>query len=192
MATINATLAPVRHPSLVIRTADPADHAAIRGVLRNAYAPYGWALPAAVFRLYLADLLDLDRHARHGQLLVAEVDGLILGSVTFYPDASRQGVGWPVGWAGGRGLAVHANARGNGLARALLAACEGLARGIGAPIFAFHTTAFMTKAISLYEGLGYRRAPEYDLGLDTYFGIADAAAIRAIAYRRDLIQAPAC
>jgi GNAT superfamily N-acetyltransferase len=192
MATNNATLAPVRHWSLVIRTANSDDYAAIRGVLRNAYAPYGWALPAAVFRLYLADLLDLDRHAPNAQLLVAEVDGLILGSVAFYPDASRQGVVWPVGWAGGRGLAVHADARGNGLARALLAACEGLARGIDAPIFAFHTTAFMTKAVALYEQLGYRRLPEYDIGLDAFFDISDAAGIKAIAYRRDLIQAPAC
>ncbi len=176
-----------RHPVPTVRPAVPADHPAIREVVVAAYGPYAGALPPEVFPRYLADLLDLDRHARHGRLLVAEVAGRIRGSAAFYPDSSVQGFGWPPGWAGGRGLAVHPAARGRGVADALLAACERLAHGLGAPAFAFHTGSFMTGAIGLYERLGYRRAPEFDVDMNAHYGMVDGPPTRAIAYVRRLL-----
>jgi len=184
--------ASVRQSALSIRTAGPGDYAAIREVVLDAYVPFVDALPTTVFARYLADLVDMERHASLGRLLVAEVDGRIRGSAAFYPDAVLQGVGWPAGWAGGRGLAVHSEARGTGVARALLAVCEGLARSVGAPVFAFHTATFMAGALAVYERLGYRRAPEFDLDLHVYFGMTDVETPKAIAYRRDLIFAAAC
>jgi GNAT superfamily N-acetyltransferase len=170
-----------------VRTATAADHPAIRRVVRAAFAPYaGWMDPR-VFPLYQADLLDLDRHAAHGQLLVAEVDGRVSGFAAFYPDIGVQGFGWPPGWAGGRALAVDPRVRRHGVARALLANCEARARALPAPAFAFHTIAFMTTAVTLYEGLGYQRAPDYDVELNGHYGVAGAAPLRAIAYRRDLV-----
>ena len=80
-----------------VRAAEPADHPVIRDILRTAYGQYTHDIPPAVWRPYLADLLDLDRHARHGQLLVAVVDEAIAGYAAFYPDASVQGFGWPAG-----------------------------------------------------------------------------------------------
>ena len=53
-------------------------------------------------------------------------------------------------------------------------------------MFAFHTTPFMTRAVSLYDGLGYRRAPEYDLDLGRIFGFSIDDPPRAVAYRKDL------
>jgi GNAT superfamily N-acetyltransferase len=143
-------------------------------------------MPPKMFKRYLLDLVDLGRHARLGTLLVAEVDGRVCGSAAFYPDASLQELGWPQGWAAGRALAVHRQARHHGVARALIAECERLARTVGAPAFAFHTTPFMTRAVSLYDGLGYRRAPEYDLDLGRIFGLSTDDPPRAIAYRKDL------
>ena len=122
-------------------------------------------------------MLDLDQHARHGRLLVVEVDGRIRGFGAFYPDASVQGFGWPPGWASGRALAVDPAARGRGVARALLAAVERLAREAGAPVYAFHTASFMTDAIALYERLGYRRAPEFDFDMAARYGGFGAAPI---------------
>ena len=89
-----------------VRTAEPADHAAIRDILLTAYGQYAADIPAPVWGRYVADLLDLDQHSRHGQLVVAIVDEAIAGYASFYPDAATQGFGWPTGWAGGRGLAV--------------------------------------------------------------------------------------
>ena len=170
-----------------VRTATAADHPAICRVVRAAFAPYAGRMDPRVFPLYLADLLDLDRHSAYGQLLVAEVNGRVSGFGAFYPDIGVQGLGWPQGWAGGRALAVDPGARRRGVARALLAACEARARALAAPVFAFHTVAFMTTAIALYERLGYRRAPNYDVELNGYYGVPDAAPLRVIAYRRDLV-----
>ena len=147
-----------------------ADYPAIRHVIIAAYRQYADLIAPDVFSPYLADLLDLDTHARHGHLIVVEADGRIRGFGAFYPDASVQGLGWPPGWASGRALAVHPDARGHGVARALLAASERLAREAGAPVFAFHTASFMTDAIALYERLGFRRAPEFDFDMAARYG----------------------
>ena len=185
--TIDNHTADVRQQAgVVVRPARAGDRAAIRRVVRDAYAQYADRMPRAAYRRYLADLLDLERHARLGTLLVAEVDGRVCGSTAFYPDASRQGLGWPRGWAGGRALAVHRTARHHGVARALIARCEGLARTAGAPVFAFHTAPFMSDAIALYEGLGYHRAPEHDLDVGELFGPADADPVRVLGFAKFL------
>jgi ribosomal protein S18 acetylase RimI-like enzyme len=167
-----------------VRDAAPADHPAIRDVVTAAYRQYADLIAPDVFDHYLADLLDLGRHARHGRLLVAEAAARVRGFVAFYPDASVQGFGLPAGWASGRALAVHPAARGYGVARALLATAERLARESGAPVFAFHTASFMTGAIALYERLGYHRAPEFDFDMAARFGQSGAAPVTSIAYLR--------
>jgi len=175
-----------RSSTVQVREAGAADRPAVRGLVAAAYSQYADVLPPVLFRRYLADLLDLDRHAAHGPLLVADDMGRIVGSAAFYRDIAAQGMGWPPSWAGGRALAVHPAARGGGAARALLAACEPRARLVGAPVFAFHTGTFMADAISLYERLGYRRAPEHDLDLAAHYGVRTPAPVRSIAYYHPL------
>ena len=172
---------------VTVRTATPADHPQIRAVLRAAYGQFALTLPPAVFRPYQADLLDLETHARHGTLVVAEAGGHIQGCGAFYCDTHAQGFGWPAGWSGGRGLAVRPAARGHGVARALLGECERMAVSVGAPVFAFHTATFMAAAVQLYEHLGYQRAPDYDVDLAEHYGIRGLAPIPLLAYRRDLV-----
>ena len=170
----------------LVRDAVPADYPAIREVVIAAYRQYADLLTLDIFAPYLADVLDLEKHARHGRLFVVETDGWVCGFGAFYPDATVQGLRWPAGWASGRALAVHPAARGNGVARTLLATCERLAREAGAPVFAFHTASFMTKAIALYERLGYRRAPEFDFDMAARYSRFGAAPIMSIAYLRHL------
>jgi GNAT superfamily N-acetyltransferase len=183
------TAAPARpKSSLLIRSAERADYGAIRDVVIAAYAQYEGVLGPEMFSRYLADLLDLETHASYGRLLVVETEEGIRGFAAFYPDASVQNFGLPSGWAGGRALAVHPAARGHGVARALLATTERLAREAGAPVFAFHTASFMTSAISLYERLGYRRAPEYDFDMTARYGGSGATPARSVAFLRYLLQ----
>jgi predicted N-acetyltransferase YhbS len=172
-----------------VRLATPDDHAAIRGVITAAYAQYEMAIGPEAYDRYLADLLDLTRHASHGPLVVAEVDGVVRGSAAFYPESAAQGLGWPAGWSGGRALAVHPDARGQGVAQALVAACEELAHLYGAPVFAFHTLELMSGAIRLYERLGYCRAPAYDRDLLPHFGVTAGPPLRAIAFQRTFDEA---
>jgi ribosomal protein S18 acetylase RimI-like enzyme len=169
-----------------VRAAVPADYPAIREVVIAAYRQYADLIPPDIFSSYLADLLDLDAHARHGRLIVIEADERVCAFGAFYPDGSTQG--FPREWASGRALAVHPDARGNGAARALLAAGESLALQAGAPVLAFHTHSYMTGAIALYERLGFRRAPEFDVNLAARFGGPGAAPIMAHAYLRYMTQ----
>ena len=69
--------------------------AAIRASSAPRTQQYRIPLGDLLYRRYLADLLDVDRHAREGHLLVAEIDGVVLGSGAFYPDVSTRGLGWP-------------------------------------------------------------------------------------------------
>ena len=176
----------------LVRAAGPADHAAIRALLDVAYAPYAADVDAAVWDGYRTDLLDLDRHARDGELCVALVDGEIVGYAAFYPDATAQGLGWPPGWASGRGLAVHPCHRGHGVAAALLRELEQRTRESGAPVFAFHTSRFMGTARALYRRMGYERAPEFDRDMNAHFGASAAARPwPALAYLKPIDACPA-
>jgi GNAT superfamily N-acetyltransferase len=181
-----------RPASVLVRDAGPGDGGDMREVLEAAYKPFAALLPSTVFARYLADLLDLDRHARRGQLLVAEIGGRVRGTAAFYPNTFSQGLGWPRGWAGGRGMAVHPDARGLGAARALLSECESRARIEGARVFAVHTGAFMTDAIAMYERLGYCRIPHFDLDMTAHYGLSAANPIMTIAYRRNLHAGTPC
>ena len=183
------TAVATRHTTVpFVRSAVPADHPGIREVVIAAYRQYADLIPPDVFSSYLADLLDLDTHARHGRLFVVEAGERVCAFAAFYPDASVADSVWPPGWASGRALAVHPDARGNGAARALLATGEYLAIQAGAPVFAFNTHSYMTGAIALYERLGYRRAPKFDVDLAARFGGPGAAPIMAFAYIRHLTR----
>jgi GNAT superfamily N-acetyltransferase len=181
--SLSDTAVPGRPSTLpLVRAAVPADYPAIREVVIAAYRQYADLIPPDIFKSYLADLLDLDAHASLGRLFVIEADARVRAFGAFYPDGSTQG--FPREWASGRALAVHPDARGNGAARALLATGEHLALQAGAPVFAFHTHSYMTGAIAVYERLGYRRAPEFDVDLAARYGGPGAAPIMAHAYLR--------
>jgi GNAT superfamily N-acetyltransferase len=168
----------------VVRRAVDAERGLIRALLSVAYAPYQAVVPPEAWDRYLADLLDLDRHARDGELLVAAVDGAIAGYGAFYPDATAQGLGWPAGWASGRGLAVDPRIRGRGVAAALMTEFESRARNVGAPVFAFHTGSFMTTARALYERRDYCPAPGFDRDMNAHYGVNARRSWTALAYRK--------
>jgi len=173
-----------------VRDATPTERGAIRDVIVAAYREYGAVLPPPVFERYIADVADVDARARTGSLIVAEHAGRIVGAVTFYEEAGAEGFEWPPGWAGLRALGVHPDARGLGVARALMAECLRRARAAGAPVLCLHTAGFMTAAVAMYEAMGFRRVPEYDFEAGGYLDLEDGAPVRkpvmVIAYRLDL------
>lgn len=186
MSATGTTTATRRDAPLLVRDAVPADYPAIGEVVAAACARYADLMPPGIFSAYLADLLDLVTHARRGRLLVAEVDGQVRGFAVFYPVAPVRGFGPPDGWASGQALAVHPAAQGHAIARAMLVACEYLARQADAPVLVFHTASVMTDAIALCERLGYTRAPEFDFEIASRFGQPGAVPIGSIAYLRTL------
>jgi ribosomal protein S18 acetylase RimI-like enzyme len=191
MASTRTTRADAAVP---VRDATPAEHDAVRDVIVAAYREYGAVLPPPLFERYLADVADVDARARAGALIVAEHAGRIVGAVTFYERAGAEGFAWPPGWAGLRALGVLPEARGLGVARALMAECLRRARAASAPVLCLHTAALMTTAVAMYEAMGFRRVPEYDFeaggSVDLEDGGPDGAPVRkpvmVIAYRLDL------
>jgi ribosomal protein S18 acetylase RimI-like enzyme len=108
-----------------------------------------------------------------------------VGTVTFFPDASGEGLGWPSGWAGLRALGVDPARRGLGIGRRLMDECFGRARALGAQVLCLHTAAFMTAAVTMYEAMGFERVPEYDF-VASAFVEGGPDSVTVIAYRIDL------
>ena len=154
---------------VLIRLAEAPDGEAARRVLRAAYSEYGSEFPAENWAPYLEDILDLEGRAKESDLLVAELDGRVVGCVSYFPPGSKASYPtdafsetWPSDWAAFRLLAVDPAARGRGVGRRLTDECIERARAQGAPSWGLHTTAPMRVAREMYERLGFERAPRYD------------------------------
>ena len=115
---------------------------------------------------YRQDLADpLRRRDGCTALLVAELDGEVVGTVTFVLPGDEQWEGRvePEGDAGFRILAVDPAAEGRGVGRALVGACIAAARARGCRRIAIVTMAWMDRAQRMYAQLGFRRRPDLDV-----------------------------
>jgi GNAT superfamily N-acetyltransferase len=110
---------------------------------------------------YDAEILDTSARAERADVLVAVVDGDVVGSVTFVSDAASPWSEWTeTGEVQFRLLAVDAAARGRGVGEALVRAC--ITRAGRAPIM-IHTTPWMDTARRMYDRLGFVRRPDRDV-----------------------------
>lgn len=175
----------------VIRPMDSADIPAVRDVLVAANHQFAALVAAPIYAAYMANVLDIEARLDLGQSFVAEHDGRIVGTITYYRDANDEGIGPRVepDTAGIRAVAIHPDARGLGLARRLAEAAIDHARADGKRAIVLHTWHEMTAAIALYERLGFRREPALDAGTRDFFTTGVAEDIPAIAFRLALVPA---
>ena len=152
-----------------IREAAEAELDFVSELLAAAWAQYEAPAEASEerrrrFTDYKASVSDVRSRLHDSTLLIAESDGRVLGSVTYYPPRWGVLVGenWPEGWAGIRLLGVHPDARGRGAGRLLTEECLRRARADGATHVGLHTTVLMTVAKSMYERMGFTRYPQND------------------------------
>jgi ribosomal protein S18 acetylase RimI-like enzyme len=166
--------------SITVRPARREDIDEITQVLERAYIEF-----AAIFSwpemwdLYFADVTRVASRWDHTRLLVAESEGIIVGSVDYYPPEGEEGhvrpelhdvvspeviakMTFPSGWAAFRCLGTDPARRGHGIGRTLVSAVIELARQEGALHVGLHSIAIMTAAIRMYERLGFTRYPERD------------------------------
>jgi len=147
----------------------------VADVISAAYAQYGppqgsVGVLVEAFDEYRVEQRDVRSRLADSQLIVAVDDGRITGTVTFYPPGSeKKGEGWPLEWAAIRLLAVHPDARGRGLGRALTDECVRRARALGAPTVGLHTAHIMAVAQAMYERMGFTRYPENDFPITDDF-----------------------
>jgi GNAT superfamily N-acetyltransferase len=136
----------------------PEEHELVGDICVAAYAVDGlgpdWYAPV---------LRDVAGRVAAASVLVAEVDGRVVGAVTFMADA-----GGPLheiaveGEAEFRMLAVDPAAQGRGVGEALVRACLSLASGLGRRALVCCSQDRMAAAHRLYLRLGFERDPARD------------------------------
>jgi predicted N-acetyltransferase YhbS len=147
--------------TLRIRDARPDERDAITAVTLAAYAQYASLMPH--WEQYRRHVLTSLREDEPGALIVAERDGVIVGSVLLDPlETIGATAGANAGWPELRLLAVAPEARGQGVGRALLDECIRRARRAGVAALGLHTEDIMEVAMRMYEGSGFVRVPEVD------------------------------
>jgi len=169
-----------------IRPARNSELDEIAGLFAPALAPYRGGVQDWILDAYLAELVDVRPRFEEAEVLVAEHDGRIVGTIAFYPDVRLEG--WsnlPAGWAGFRALAVAARRR-TGIGQALVRRCIQRTREIGAETLGIHTISLLTDAVRLYQRLGFVRCPEFDLRAADVFPSDNADETVGLAFRRDV------
>ena len=155
--------AQLRKDGLLIRDAHMEELDRVSLVIKDAYLEYKESFPPEHWESYLENIIDV--HSRFGvaELIVAEMNRQVVGTVTLYIDASLSSQEqWPRGWASIRLLAVHPTYRSRGIGRALMEECIRRCRQQNIKTIGLHTTEIMSVARKMYERMGFVRVPEYD------------------------------
>jgi len=149
--------------NILIRNARPDELDDISLLIKDTYQQYENFIPPERWKNYLADIMDVRGRLGQSELIVAELDHRLAGSVTLYLDGSQSfPEAWPRGWAVVRLLAVHPEYRGQGIGRALMEECIRRCRQAKVAAIGLHTTEAMDIARQMYERMGFVRVPEHD------------------------------
>jgi len=153
---------------LVIRDARPDEFAAIGRMMVAVYSGLdGFPSPKTQPDYYALLEKINDQAAKPGaRLVVALEKERIAGAVVFYADMGAYGSGGTAtaekDAAGFRFLAADPEARGRGVAKALVEHCVEAARAAGRKRLVIHSTAAMKAARAIYAARGFLRAPDLD------------------------------
>ena len=147
---------------MLVRDARADELDQVASMMRDAYLEYQAHFPADVWERYARNIMDVRSRLDVSELIVAERNGHVVGSVALYPNVVNAEQGWPPGWAGVRLLAVDPDARGQGIGRVLMDECLRRSRQRRSPAVGLHTSDIMKVARGLYERMGFVRAPEFD------------------------------
>ncbi len=149
----------MRSMILTIRDARPDELVEVGRVVSEAYVADG---ALSYDDPYYRTLERAPLEASGSQFLIAELDGRLVGSVTWCPPGSSQREIALPDEGEFRQLAVLPDSRGFGIARQLVEACLGRAKDIGLSAVVISSAPWMTTAHALYEDLGFVALPERD------------------------------
>lgn len=94
--------------------------------------------------------------AEAGEIIVAELDGRVVGAVAYVGPGTPKAAFFQPEWPIMRLLVVAPSARGLGIGRVLADECIRRARCDGAAVFALHTSELMHVALPMYERMGFK------------------------------------
>ena len=149
---------------LIIRDAKVDEQTYIRELRLNAYNEHVKKIPGDHWNVLRESILSNADTGEGVVRLVAELDGKIVGSVALFP-AKIDAYGGLVGeldYPEIRMLAVSPEARGKGVATALINECVQIVKEQGLGYIGLHTADFMESAIKLYGRLGFDRLTQFD------------------------------
>ncbi|MET0787036.1 MAG: GNAT family N-acetyltransferase [Paenisporosarcina sp.] len=130
----------------------------------DAYSEYIKVLPVDHWEaLKKAISSTVDEHLGV-ELVVAVLDGKIVGSVALFPAKTNAYEGYveELDYPEIRMLAVATDVRGKGVASALISECINRSKAKGFKAIGLHTGEFMKNAMAVYERFGFERYPEFD------------------------------
>lgn len=142
-------------PRIAVRKAAPRDAAVLVALAREVGAEReGWLIAAGEWRSVGEErrYLRAIRSSRLGAVLVAEIDGEVVGRLSIMRDQAPASA-----HVADVGLMVARAHRGRGVGRVLLLAAEHWARSVGVSKLELHVFPHNEAAIRLYERLGYER-----------------------------------
>ncbi|MDX5474957.1 MAG: GNAT family N-acetyltransferase [Bacillaceae bacterium] len=149
---------------MIIRDAKATEIEFIREQRLDSYEEYAKILPQAHWNALKQSILSENDRQDGVDIIVAELDGELVGSVVLFPPKIKayEGFGDVLEHAEIRMLAVPQSVRGRGVASALVTECIDRAKSKGLNSIGLHTGEFMENAIKLYEQFNFVRIPELD------------------------------
>lgn len=151
---------------LVVREALPEDDAIVGEILVEGYVTaYAQKMPHVVVgEQRRRDLRAVAEKRRIATVLVAEVDGAVVGTVAIFKPGAPTSEAWLPGAADLRHLAMHPSVQGRGFAGPLLDEAERICRdGWRVPAICLHVRRGNHGVARLYQRRGYARDPAGDL-----------------------------
>ncbi|HEX8436882.1 GNAT family N-acetyltransferase [Archangium sp.] len=159
---------------VVIREARPEDDAAIGELLVEAFiTQYAKKLPEVVYtEERKRSLRDTATKREVATVLVAELEGRVVGTVALWPPGAPGSEAWLPDAADLRHLATAVDLHGQGLSKPLLDEAERMARAWGVSAICLHVRRGAEGVLRMYQRRGYVREPAGDLELPTVFLVA--------------------
>jgi ribosomal protein S18 acetylase RimI-like enzyme len=143
-----------------VRAVEPSEYERVGELTVAAYA----ALPVDhLWGGYDEEMRRVAERVEQAEVLVAELDGRVVGAVTYVSEPGSPWLEWSEpGEAQIRLLAVDGMVQGRGIGEALVRACVERARAQGLTII-LHTTNHMPAAQRLYTRMHFTRRPDRDV-----------------------------
>jgi GNAT superfamily N-acetyltransferase len=150
--------------SYVIRDARDDERDVIRDLVLRAYAEFESIMEPSAWRSLSAAVHSGLRSEVPVERIVADDNGTVIGSAMLYAAASNVYLdeSRKLPWPEVRLVSVAPEARGRGVARALMNECVRRARAAGATALGIHTSRSFQTALKLYRDMGFVRDPAHD------------------------------
>lgn len=155
--------------NISIREANPSEFEALGQLMVTVYSQLegfpGKSEQPSYYQM-LANIGKLTKEPETKLMIAVSSENELLGGVVYFGDMKYYGSGGTAtkvtNASGIRLLAVHPDARGMGIGKALTQACIQMAKDKKQAQVVLHTTKAMQVAWGLYERMGFKRSPDLD------------------------------